>query len=166
MSEATAELSPGRAGWVGDHRTLYLRSGGSAGHIMDLTEVGGHALTTHCLIRHIGRRSGRTLITPLIYGAIGGEVVVVASNSGADRDPDWYGNLCARGAVDFQIATQAFRGSWREPDGHERGRVWDHMVGVFPPYADYRAATARRIPIVMLAATGPMPVFGDDEEDQ
>ena len=52
------------------------------------------------------------------------------------------------------------RETWRElPDGAERGRVWDFMVGVYPPYRDYQAATQRRIPIVMMSAIEPIEVF-------
>ena len=42
------------------HREIYLRSGGTQGHVMDITAIGGHAFTTHCLIRVQGRKSGRT----------------------------------------------------------------------------------------------------------
>ena len=41
---------------------------------MDITPVGGHPFTTHCMIRYKGSKSGKTIITPLIYGDIGGEV--------------------------------------------------------------------------------------------
>jgi len=37
--------------------------------------------------------------------------------------------------IDFQIATQAFRATWREPEGEERHKVWDFMVRAHPPVA-------------------------------
>ena len=157
------ELAPGRDGWAGDHRMIYLRSGGAQGHVMDLTEVGGRMFTPHCLIRHIGRRSGRVRITPLIYGVVAGEVVIVASNGGAAQHPSWYGNLRHQSTVDFQVATQAFRGKWREPEGAERQLVWDAMVELFPPYLAYQAATDRRIPIVMLSAVATRDVFAEND---
>jgi len=58
-------------------------------------------------------------------------------------------NIRAAKDVDFQIATEAFRGSWREPEGKERDKVWQFMVEFFPPYADYQAATDRQIPLIM-----------------
>jgi len=54
---------------------MYLSSGGTRGHIVDVSSLGGHALTTHCLIKVVGRKSGKTYVRPLIYGNVGGEVV-------------------------------------------------------------------------------------------
>ena len=141
------------------HRDTYLQSGGAQGHIVDITEAGGHAFTTHCLIRVKGRKSGRTQITPLIYGAIGGEVVIVASKGGADHHPEWYLNLRAAPELDFQIATQAYRATWREPEGDERHKVWDFMSRAFPPYLKYQTLTTRHIPVVMMTPVAPIEVF-------
>jgi deazaflavin-dependent oxidoreductase (nitroreductase family) len=157
--ESSAEIAAARRDWKTEHLEMYLGSGGAQGHIMDITAVGGHPFTTHCLIRYRGRRSGKTIITPLIYGALGGEVVICASKGGADHHPDWYLNLIARTHVDFQIATQAFRATWREPAGAERAKVWDFMVGVFPSFRSYQASTRREIPLVMMKAIEPIDVF-------
>ena len=81
--------------WADEHLATYLDSGGAAGHILDLTEAGGRAFTTHCLIRVQGRNSGKTYVKPLIYGNFGGELVVVASKGGADSHPEWYNNIRA-----------------------------------------------------------------------
>jgi deazaflavin-dependent oxidoreductase (nitroreductase family) len=138
---------------------MYLRSGGSEGHIVNLSDIGGRRFTTTLLLKYVGRKSGKTLITPLIYGDIGGEVVIVASKGGADHHPAWYLNVSDSKELCFQIATQAFRGTWREPKGAERANVWDFMVGVFPPYKAYQASTEREIPLVMLAADEPIDIF-------
>jgi deazaflavin-dependent oxidoreductase (nitroreductase family) len=142
---------------------MYLQSGGVQGHVMDITDVGGHAFTTHCLIRLRGRRSGATRITPLIYGDIGGEVVIVASKGGADQHPDWYLNLRASDHVDVQIATQAFRATWREPEGDERHRIWDFMARAFPPYIKYQRSTTRHIPLIMMTPVTPIEVFKESD---
>src|SRR3546814_7307562 len=85
--------------------------------IMDITAVGGRAFATHCLIKYRGRKSGKTFITPLCYADIGGEVVICGSKGGADHHPEWYLNIVASPEIEFQIATQAFRATWREPVG-------------------------------------------------
>ncbi len=157
--ESSAAIRDSRKDWVGDHRDMYLRSGGSEGHIMDITPVGGHSFTTHCLIRYQGRKSGKIFITPLIYGDIGGEVVIVASKGGADHHPAWYLNILDSKEIEFQIATQAFRATWREPQGAEREKVWNFMVDVFPSYANYQKSTSRQIPLVMMKAVAPIDVF-------
>lgn len=164
MSDDTsATIREARRDWVTEHRELYLRSGGVEGHIMDITAVGGHSFTTHCLIKYKGRKSGNIYITPLIYGDIGGEVVIVASKGGADRHPEWYLNIRDSKEVEFQIATQAFRATWREPQGAEREKVWTFMVDVFPSYANYQSSTDRQIPLVMMKAIEPIPVFKESD---
>ncbi|RDH79634.1 nitroreductase family deazaflavin-dependent oxidoreductase [Mycolicibacterium moriokaense] len=162
-NDSAAAIRQDRRDWMARHREAYLRSGGTQGHIEDLTDVGGHAFTTHCLIRVAGRTSGKTYILPLIYGDIGGEVVIVASKGGADKHPDWYLNLRAAEHVDVQIATQAFRATWREPEGDERHRVWDFMVHVYPPYINYQKATTRHIPVIMLSPVKPIDVFAESD---
>ena len=160
MSDQTsAEISVARRDWKTEHLAMYLESGGTEGHIVDVRDIGGHAFTTTLLLRYVGRKSGRTIVTPLIYGDLGGEVVIVASKGGADHHPAWYLNVRDSKEVEFQIATQAFRATWREAEGDERKRVWDFMAGIFPPYTGYQASTERRIPLVMLNAIQPIERF-------
>jgi deazaflavin-dependent oxidoreductase (nitroreductase family) len=160
MSNASsAEIAKARRDWKEEHLSLYLGSGGAEGHIVDVSDIGGHKLTTTLLLKYVGRKSGKTIITPLIYGDIGGEVVIVASKGGADHHPAWYLNVAESKELSFQIATQAFRASWREPKGAERAKVWDFMVGVFPPYKGYQASTQREIPLVMMSPIGPTERF-------
>jgi deazaflavin-dependent oxidoreductase (nitroreductase family) len=160
MSNATsAEIAKARRNWKTEHLSMYLQSGGAEGHILDVSDVGGHKFTTMLLLKVMGRKSGVARITPLIYGDIGGEVVIVASKGGADHHPAWYLNIKDSGKISFQIATQAFRGTWREPRGGERDKVWEFMVGVFPPYKSYQASTTREIPLVMLSVEEPIDIF-------
>jgi deazaflavin-dependent oxidoreductase (nitroreductase family) len=160
MSNASsAEIAKARRNWKQDHLDAYLSSGGAEGHIMDVRDLGGHLITTTLLLKYVGRKSGKTMITPLIYGDIGGEVVIVASKGGADHHPAWYLNVIDSKELFFQIGAQAYRASWREPKGAERAQVWDFMVGVFPPYKGYQASTAREIPLVMMWALEPTARF-------
>jgi deazaflavin-dependent oxidoreductase (nitroreductase family) len=164
MSDAdSAALRDTRKDWVTEHREMYLRSGGVQGHIMDITAVGGHAFGTHCLVKYVGRKTGKVFITPLCYGDIGGEVVICASKGGADHHPAWYLNIAGSKQIEFQIATQAFRATWREPQGAERDKVWAFMVDCFPFYANYQASTSRVLPLVMMKALEPIPVFRESD---
>jgi deazaflavin-dependent oxidoreductase (nitroreductase family) len=163
--DSSAAIRATRGDWVSEHREMYLASGGAEGHIMDLTPVGGLTFGAHCLIKYRGRKSGKVFIAPLCYGVIGGEVVICASKGGADTHPAWYLNLIADPAVDFQIATQAWHASWREPEGAERARIWDFMVDCFPFYANYQKSTSRVIPLVMMKGIAEIPVFKLEEAD-
>lgn len=160
MSNQSAEtIRDARRDWMIEHRNSYLRSGGAEGHIMNLTAVGGHSFATHCLIKYRGCKSGRVFITPLCYADLGGEVVICASKGGADEHPAWYLNMLGAEMVEFQIATQAFRATWREPANSERDAVWAFLVNCFPFYQTYQDATSRTLPLVMLKAVAPISVF-------
>jgi deazaflavin-dependent oxidoreductase (nitroreductase family) len=145
--------------WMSEHLETYLSSGGAQGHIVDVSSVGGQALTTHCLIKVVGRKTGKSYVRPLIYGNVGGEIVIVASKGGADKDPEWYLNLRESETIGVQIATQAFEATWREPEYEERHHVWAYMTHLFPPYIGYQSATTRHIPVVMLRIGRSIPVF-------
>lgn len=157
--ETSAATSAVRRDWASEHRDMYLQSGGAEGHIMDITPVGGRAFATHCMIRYTGRKSGKVFITPLCYADIGGEVLVCASKGGADHHPAWYLNVADAPEIDFQIATQAFRATWRELQGTEREKVWSFLIDCHPFYANYQASTSRILPLVMMKAITPIPVF-------
>lgn len=157
--ESSAAISATRRDWVSDHRESYLNSGGVEGHIMDITAVGGRYFATHCLVKYHGRNSGKTFITPLTYADIGGEVIVCASKGGADHHPDWYLNIVASPELEMQIATQAFRATWREVEGAERDKLWAFFIDCHPFYADYQASTTRVLPLLALKAVEPTAVF-------
>ena len=166
MSDAdAAAIREERKDWVTEHRELYLTSGGTKGHIMDITPVGGRSFATHCMIKYKGRKSGKTYITPLCCGYYAGEVVICASKGGADTHPAWYLNIADSDHVDFQVATEAFRATWREPEGAEREKIWNYMVDCFPFYADYQKSTDRIIPLVLMKAVESIPVFKMEDAD-
>jgi deazaflavin-dependent oxidoreductase (nitroreductase family) len=163
MADAdAAAIRATRANWTSEHLKDYLTSGGARGHILDLRAVGGHAVTTHCLIKCVGRKSAKVYVKPLIYGNVGGEIVIVASKGGADTHPAWYLNILDSNKIDVQIATQAFEATWREPDSEERHQVWAYMAHLYPPYLTYQQSTSRQIPLVMLALGRPIDVFSAD----
>ncbi len=158
-----AAIRAARGDFVNEHLQTYLTSGGTRGHIVDVSAVGGRELTTHCLIKCVGRKSGKVYIRPLIYGNVGGEIVIVASKGGADTHPGWYLNILASNTIGVQIATQAFEATWREPEGEERHRVWAYMAHLYPPYLTYQQSTSRQIPLVMLKLGRPIDVFSAEE---
>jgi deazaflavin-dependent oxidoreductase (nitroreductase family) len=162
-NDSAAAIRQKRRDWMAKHRDIYLQSGGTQGHVEDLSDIGGHPFTTHCLIRFTGRKSGKTYIKPLIYGDTGGEVVIVASKGGSDNHPEWYLNLREKEHIDFQVATQAFHATWREPEGDERHKIWDFMVRVYPPYITYQRSTTRHIPVVMMTPVAEIDVFRESD---
>jgi hypothetical protein len=56
--------------------------------------------------------------------------------------------------VTIQERAEVVRGlAETEAEGPNRDRLWEQMVGIYPPYADYQAKTDRRIPIVRVRPT-------------
>jgi deazaflavin-dependent oxidoreductase (nitroreductase family) len=131
------------------HALEYLRSGGERGHIWDFTVVGGYPWTPCLVLETFGAKTGERRLAPLIYGAIDGAFVIVASKGGAPHHPGWYHNIRAKDEVTIQIASQAFACEWYEPEGEDFTRVWEYMADLYPPYRDYQKSTERKIPVVM-----------------
>lgn len=161
--DSSAAIRETRKDWITEHREMYLQSGGAQGHIMDIRPVGGPRMGTHLLLKYTGRKSGKVFITPLCYGAIGGEAVICASKGGADHHPEWYLNLREKPEVEFQIGTQAFRGTWREAEGAERDKVWAFLVDSYPFYGNYQASTSRVLPLILLQPVDDIPVFQESD---
>ena len=159
--EGTDQLLKRTLDFVNEHRASYLASGGTTGHIVDLTHAGARGFLPTLLLKTVGRRSGKPLIVPLIYGFYGDEWVVVGSKGGALEHPAWFLNLQGQANVEFQVATQGFKGTWRVAEGEERASIWAYMQQLFPPYATYQqAAKDRIIPLVLLKPVAQVPAFG------
>jgi len=163
---ATDTTPPGMHEWQEQHLRRYLQSAGAEGHLYDFGPINGEGYQPICLIKHTGRKTGRTLIVPLIYGMVEGEIVIVASKGGSPSHPGWYLNILEAKEVEVQIATQAFRATWREPADAERQRIWDQMVAIYPPYAEYQESTDRLIPLVVMKPVATIPVFKEAELDR
>lgn len=160
---ATDTPPPGMYDWMKEHLHRYLQSGGAEGHLYDFGPINDEGYQPICLIKHVGRKTGRTLILPLIYGMVEGEIVIVASKGGSSTHPAWYLNIAAASELEVQVGTQAFRATWREPDDARRERIWDHMVAIYPPYAEYQKSTDRLIPLVLIKPLAAIPVFREAE---
>ena len=145
--------------WVTNHRSTYINSGGAEGHIVDMSFLGGYRFEPMLLLRYIGRKSGNTLITGLGYTQFGSEIAIVASKGAADDHPLWYLNIKAGGPVAFQIATQAFNATWREPEGSELEEAWTYLIKSNPLFGNYRKIARREIPVILLNPLDEIPVF-------
>jgi proline iminopeptidase len=120
----------------------------------DSTVVGGPGPLPTLLLTTTGRKSGEKQLVPLIYGKTDGGVVVIASKGGAPADPGWYRNLAKNPEVEVQVGTDRFRAKASIVEGPERSKLWDQMVGIYPPYTEYQKKTERRIPVVLLERVG------------
>jgi deazaflavin-dependent oxidoreductase (nitroreductase family) len=141
--------------WIADHVKLYQTDPQKA-HLFDLRFGGGKDRTATLLLTTKGRKSGRDIPTPLIYGRSGTAYVVIASKAGAPDHPDWYKNLVANPICHIQVSTQGYRAKARTATGEERAKLWTQLRDIYPPYDDYqRTAKNREIPVVLLEPQAP-----------
>lgn len=103
------------------------------------------------LLTTTGAKTGRRHTTPLMYVLDGGLLLVIASNAGAPRHPDWYRNLSADPGVTVEVGAETYEATAAELEGEERERVWGEIVASYPFFAEHEEKAApRRIPVVAL----------------
>jgi deazaflavin-dependent oxidoreductase (nitroreductase family) len=145
MTEKNTELPD----WITTHVKLYHEDP-DKGHMWDSTFAGGPGLLPTLLLHTTGRKSGRSIVLPLIYKKVGDGFVIIASKGGAPAHPAWYLNLVAKPECKIQVAHDHYRAMARTADGEERETLWQQLAEIYPPYNDYQAATTREIPVVVL----------------
>ena len=108
------------------------------------------------LLTTTGAKTGQPRTNPVFYFHDGPDVIVIASNYGADKHPAWYHNLTADPRV--QIATNGggpVMSADAVSDPAERERLWAIADRIYPLWPDYRRHAARchrTIPIIRLRA--------------
>lgn len=131
------------------HVWVYRRSGGKIGANWRVG-AGFKKPVPTLLLEHTGRKSGRTLVSPLVYMEDGPDVIVVASQGGRDQHPQWYRNLVANPEAHIEI------GSHRRPvravtaSPQERTRLWPKLVETYADFDTYQAWADREIPVIVL----------------
>ncbi len=102
-----------------------------------------------------GRKSGRSIDTPIFYFRDGDAFFIIGSKGGAPDHPLWFLNLQARPRATVLVGGRVFAVRARVAEGAERARLWAQAAAAYPPYNDYQAkAGARRIPVVVLEKQG------------
>jgi deazaflavin-dependent oxidoreductase (nitroreductase family) len=147
---AEQQLPPQLPAWIQDHLRRYLATDGKDGYLWDASLGGGKGMVPTLLLTTTGRKSGRELTLPLIFGESGADYVVVASKGGAPEHPAWYLNLQANPDVRVQVKADKFKAKASTANDSERARLWPQMVQIYGPYADYQKKTERTIPLVIL----------------
>ena len=145
-TSAPRELPP----WIQDHLNRYLATDGEDGYLWDASVGGGKGKVPTLLLTTTGRKSGRSLTLPLIFGQSGPDYVVIASKGGAPNHPSWYTNLEANPDVQVQVKGDKFRARAHTASGAQRAQLWKAMVQIYAPYEEYQKKTQREIPVVVL----------------
>lgn len=102
------------------------------------------------LLDHLGRKTGRKFTTPLLYLEDGKDLVVVASQGGMAKHPQWYRNLLAHPDSQVQVGAQLRRVRARVAEDEERAALWPRLVELYADFETYQSWTDRVIPVVIL----------------
>jgi deazaflavin-dependent oxidoreductase (nitroreductase family) len=123
------------------HTALYEATDGRLGAKVGLPML---------LLTVTGRKSGLERTTPLVYFEVAGAYVVVGSDGGARRDPQWWKNLQADPNAKIRVGRRVLDATARLAESEERARLWEIGKGVNPMWDRYQRGTARELPVVVL----------------
>ena len=102
------------------------------------------------LLTTTGAKSGQPRTSPMMYVRDGERLLVIASNAGAPKHPDWYRNLVAHPNVTVEVGDETYGAKAIVMEGEERERLWNSIVTQYPFFTEHQAKIARQIPIVAL----------------
>jgi deazaflavin-dependent oxidoreductase (nitroreductase family) len=102
------------------------------------------------LLNTVGRKSGKSRTTPLMYFRDGDYYVISASNNGRDKHPSWFHNLKNSSQVEIEIPGKRLIVSPTIATKEEHTRLWSQLVAQAPFFDGYRKSTTRPIPLVLL----------------
>ncbi len=139
-----SEYKPSPRDWVREQVERYEGSGGTEALTLRDTGLPVIIVTNH------GRKTGAIRKTPLMRVKDGKNYILVASQGGAPKHPQWYFNLKADPNVEIRDKTKVYKMRVREvTDPAERARLWKIAVKAFPPYQEYQEKTQRIIPLFL-----------------
>jgi deazaflavin-dependent oxidoreductase (nitroreductase family) len=124
------------------HVAVYRLTGGA---------IGGRARHMPVLLLSTtGRRTGKRHTTPLVYTREGRGFVVVASNGGQARLPNWWLNMRQSKQAQIAIRSKQLRVRAHEADAEERQRLWPRVVAYGAGHEAYQQRTPYPLPLVVL----------------
>ncbi|MEO5952790.1 MAG: nitroreductase/quinone reductase family protein [Chloroflexia bacterium] len=84
------------------------------------------------LLTTTGIKSGKKRTTPMMKVVDGAHLLVIASNIGAPKDPNWYTNLVAEPFVMVESGAETFNATARPADGDEYDKLWAEVTRQYP----------------------------------
>jgi deazaflavin-dependent oxidoreductase (nitroreductase family) len=117
-------------------------------------EIEGMQRDRLLLLTTSGRKTGRRRTTPMMFVPDGERVLVLASNAGAPKPPDWFHNVVADPQVTVEIGDENYGAVAVVTEDAERARLWSMITGKYPFFVEHEAKAGREIPVIVLERTG------------
>ena len=127
------------------HRGLFRATGGRVG-----TERARAGRVGTLFLETRGHRSGERRRNAVFYVNHGDDLVVVASNAGASKDPAWWRNLQGEPSAVVMLGAERGPVHARQASDAELVTLWPVLVAANPNFETYRQTANRPIPVVIL----------------
>lgn len=124
------------------HVSLYRLSRGRIGGRMWNSPV--------LLLTTVGRKTGKSRTTPLLFLKDDDRIAIVASNGGRDKEPSWWTNLRTDPHANVQVKGEKKKMVARKANESEQASLWPLLTKMYPSYNEYQKKTKREIPVVIL----------------
>ena len=116
---------------------------------------GGFKGAPMILVHHVGRKSGKDYVNPLVYLPGEGDddsIYIFATKGGSPENPEWYRNLVAAGQTTVEVGSSTYPVTITELSGDERDRIYAEQVKRMPGFGQYEQKTVgiRTIPVLRL----------------
>ena len=123
------------------HVALYRLTGGA---------IGGRAQHMPVLLlTTTGRKSGKHYTTPLVYLADGDSFVVVASNGGQAKLPNWWLNLRESKQAQIELGRKHLHVRVQQANPEDRQRLWPRVIAYRAGHEKYQERTPYPLPLVI-----------------
>lgn len=131
---------------VNDRVIADFRSGG------DISIEGMHRERL-VLLTTTGAQTFLPATVPLMFTTTDNGILVVASNDGADDDPQWYRNVVADPIVHVEEPTRDYDGAARVLAERARSTAWARLIADYPFFVDQQEKAGRELPLVEITET-------------
>jgi deazaflavin-dependent oxidoreductase (nitroreductase family) len=102
------------------------------------------------LLTTTGAKTGQPRTTPMMFHRDGDRILVIASNAGAPKDPDWYRNLVRDPHVMVEVGHETYPAIASVLAGADRERQWAMLKETYRFFAEHEQIAGRTIPVVAL----------------
>lgn len=124
------------------HRRVYEATDGRVGAWLGRPMV---------LMHTIGAKSGqRRSVVLQHYPIVDDGTLVIASNNGQRKPPDWWFNLTAHPEFDIQVGREKRKVCAEPVNGEEREALWQQIRKINKAVDTYQRNAEREIPVIHL----------------
>jgi len=142
MEELSGSMSGGREDWNAKTIAEFRSNHGKVGGPFEGAPL--------LLLHHIGARTGKPRINPVMYLKDQERYIIFASKGGADTNPDYYHNIKAHPDIQIEVGDETIDVHAEEITGRERDRLFEIQASLYPAFGEYQRGTKRVIPVLAL----------------